>query len=253
MRLRQIALVAHDLAAARADITAVLGLDYAYDDPGVGKYGLKNAVFPVGMTFLEVVSPKAPGTTAARLLEKRGGDGGYMVILQVDDLEEARARVRDVGARIVDQTDKDGAAFTHIHPKDVGGAILSLDHMNPRERWEWGGPHWRDHVRTDVSVAIVGAELQAEDPSRMAKRWAAVLGRSAQSRSAQRDGGWRIDLDEGEIRFVPVRDGRGEGLGAFDVAVRNLSDVQSRAEALGLLDANGVVVLSGTRVRLVAA
>ena len=249
MRLRQIALVAHDLAAARADITAVLGLDYAYDDPGVGKYGLKNAVFPVGTTFLEVVSPKAPGTTAARLLEKRGGAGGYMVILQVDDLAEARARVHDAGARIVDQTDKDGAAFTHIHPKDVGGAILSLDHMIPKERWEWGGPHWRDHMRTDVSVAIVAAELQAEDPGRMAARWAAVLGRSAK----QSDGGWRIDLDEGEIRFVQVRDGRGEGLGAFDVAVRDLSDVQNRAKAMGLLAANGGVVLSGTRVRLVAA
>jgi hypothetical protein len=247
MRLRQIALVAHNLAAARAEITAVLGLDYAYDDPGVGKYGLKNAVFPVGTTFLEVVSPNAPGTTAARLLEKRGGDGGYMVILQVDDLAEARARVRDVGARVVDQTDKDGAAFTHIHPKDVGGAILSLDHMNPKERWEWGGPVWRDHVRTDVSVAIVGAELQADDPGRMAARWAAVLGRSAK----QSDGGWHIDLDAGEIRFVPVRDGRGEGLGAFDVAVRNLRDVHSRAEAKGLLNPDGVVILSGTRVRLV--
>jgi hypothetical protein len=249
MRLRQIALVAHDLTAARAEISVVLGLDYAYDDPGVGKYGLKNAVFPVGTTFLEVVSPHAPGTTAARLLEKRGGDGGYMVILQVDDLAEARARVRDVGARVVDQTDKDGAAFTHIHPKDVGGAILSLDHMNPKERWEWGGPHWHDHVRTDVSVAIVGAELQAEDPGRMATRWAAVLGRTAK----QNEGGWRIDLDEGEIRFVPIRDGRGEGLGAFDVAVRNLRDVHSRAKAKGLLDPDGVVILSGTRVRLVAA
>jgi catechol 2,3-dioxygenase-like lactoylglutathione lyase family enzyme len=249
MRLRQIALVAHDLAAARAEITAVLGLDYAYDDPGVGKYGLKNAVFPVGTTFLEVVSPNAPVTTAARLLEKRGGDGGYMVILQVDDLAEARARVSDVGARVVDQTDKDGAAFTHIHPKDVGGAILSLDHMNPKERWEWGGPVWRDHARTDVSVAIVGAELQAENPSRMAIRWAAVLGRPAK----QSDGGWRIDLDEGEIRFVPARDGRGEGLGAFDVAVRNVREVYSRAEAKGLLDPDGVVILSGTRVRLVAA
>jgi catechol 2,3-dioxygenase-like lactoylglutathione lyase family enzyme len=249
MRLRQIALVAHDLTAARAEITAVLGLDYAYDDPGVGKYGLRNAVFPVGATFLEVVSPKAPGTTAARLLEKRGGDGGYMVILQVDDLAEARARVRDAGARIVDQTDKDGAAFTHIHPKDIGGAILSLDHMDPKERWEWGGPVWRDHVRTDVSVAIVGAELQAEDPRRMATRWAAVLGRPAE----QSDDGWRIDLDEGEIRFVPTRDGRGEGLGAFDVAVRNVREVHSRAEAMGLLDPDGVVILSGTRVRLVAA
>jgi hypothetical protein len=85
MRLRQIALVATDLAAARADISAVLGVQYAFDDPAVGKYGLRNAVFPIGDTFLEVVSPKESGTTAGRLLEKRGGDGGYMVILQVDD------------------------------------------------------------------------------------------------------------------------------------------------------------------------
>jgi hypothetical protein len=121
--------------------------------------------------------------------------------------------------------------------------------MNPKERWEWGGPHWHDHVRTDVSVAIVGAELQAEDPSRMANRWAAVLGRSAK----QNDGGWRIDLDEGEIRFVPIRDGRGEGLGAFDVAVRDVREVHSRAKAMGLLDPDGIVILSGTRVGLVAA
>src|SRR5271167_1816179 len=248
MRLRQIALVARDLAAARAEVTGVLGVDYAYDDPGVGKYGLCNAVFPVGTTFLEVVSPQAPGTTAERLLGKRGGDGGYMVILQVDDLAAARARVRDAGARVVDQIDRDGAAFTHIHPKDIGGAILSIDRMIPKERWEWGGPHWTEHVRTDVSVAIVGAELQAEDPGRMANRWSAVLGRDAR----KTDGGWTIDLDEGEIRFVAARDGRGDGLGGFDVAVRSLREVHGRAEAMGLLDRNGEIILSGTRVQLVA-
>src|SRR5271170_8194115 len=249
MRLRQIALVARDLAAARAEVTGVLGVDYAYDDPGIAKYGLCNAVFPVGTTFLEVVSPQTPGTTAARLLEKRGGDGGYMVILQVEDIAAARARVHAAGARVVDQTDKDGAAFTHIHPKDIGGAILSIDHMIPKERWEWGGPHWTEHVRTDVSVAIVGAELQAEDPGRMANRWAAVLGRPA----GQTAGGWRITLDEGEIRFIPVRDGRGEGLGGFDVAVRSPDEVRRRAEALGLLDPKGQIMLSGARLRLVGA
>jgi catechol 2,3-dioxygenase-like lactoylglutathione lyase family enzyme len=249
MRLRQIALVARDLAAARAEITGVLGVDYAYDDPGVGKFGLCNAVFPVGTTFLEVVSPQTPGTTAERLLEKRGGDGGYMVILQVDDLAAARARVHDAGARVVDQIDRDGAAFTHVHPKDIGGAILSIDRMIPKERWEWGGPRWTDHVRTDISVAIVGAELQAEDPGRMAKRWSAVLGRAAE----KTDGSWTIDLDEGEIRFVAARDGRGDGLGGFDVAVRSPSDILRRAKAMGLLDPGGAVMLSGTRVRLVAA
>ena len=246
MRLRQIALVANDLAAAHADIAAVLGVDYAYDDPGVGKYGLRNAVFPIGDTFLEVVSPKQPGTTAGRLLQKRGGDGGYMVILQVDDLVQARARVRDASARIADMTDGDGFAFTHIHPKDIGGAILSLDHMVPKERWEWGGPGWQAHVRTDTSLAVVGAELQSENPAKMAARWSEVLGLGA----VQGEGAWRIRLDQGEIRFVKDTDGRGEGLGAFDVAVRDSKQVLARAAARGL-STGGMVMLAGTRVRLI--
>jgi catechol 2,3-dioxygenase-like lactoylglutathione lyase family enzyme len=247
MRLRQIALVARDLAAASADISAVLGIDYAYDDPGVGKYGLRNAVFPIGDTFLEVVSPKEPGTTAGRLLEKRGGDGGYMVILQVDDLARALERVNNAAARIADQRDENGAAFTHIHPKDIGGAILSLDRMVPKERWEWGGPHWLSHVCTDTSLKLAGAELQAKDPARMAARWAQVLGRTA----VMDAGVWRILLDDGEIRFSPERDGRGEGLATFDVAVRDPDAVRAVAAARGLLDSDGAVVLAGTRVRLI--
>ena len=55
MRIRQIALVGEDLAAAKADIVDVLGLGGDYADPGVKKYGLHNAVWPIGDTFLEVV------------------------------------------------------------------------------------------------------------------------------------------------------------------------------------------------------
>jgi catechol 2,3-dioxygenase-like lactoylglutathione lyase family enzyme len=251
MRLRQIALVGADLAAAEADIRAVLGLHYAYDDPGVGKFGLKNAVFPVGETFLEVVSPKQPGTTAGRLLEKRGGDGGYMVILQVADIGEARARIAKAGARTVEQANLDGGtvAMSHVHPKDVGGAILSLDYMSPWERWQWGGPVWRENVRTDTSTAIVGAELQGDDPAAMAARWGEVLGLKAEPA----DGGWRIALDGGELRFVKAADGRGEGLGRFDVAVHDAAAVRASAKARGLLTDGGDVIISGTRVRLVQA
>jgi len=246
MRIRQIALVGEDLAAAKADIIDVLGLGGDYADPGVGKYGLANAVWPIGDTFLEVVSPKQGGTTAGRLLEKRGGDGGYMVILQVDDMAEARERAASQGVRFADQFDGDGVAFTHLHPKDVGGAILSLDTMVPKERWEWGGPHWKDNVRTESSVGIVGAELQAQDPAAMSKRWAEVLGR-------ERTGGgeeWRIALEGGELRFVQDRDGRGDGVGAFEVAVRDPAAVRARAEARGLIDKTGKITLCGTRVEL---
>lgn len=247
MRLRQIALVGKDLAAAKADIVAVLGLGGDYADPGVGKYGLANAVWPVGDTFLEVVSPTMDGTTGGRLLDKRGGDGGYMVILQTRDIAEARARVAALGVRVVDQADRDGVAMTHLHPRDVGAAILSIDAMEPWERWEWGGPDWRAQVRTETSLGIVGAELQAEDPLAMAARWAEVLGAEAKLSGSV----WRVGLEGAELRFVAVADGRGEGLGAFDVAVRDPVGVRAVAQARGLVDAGGAVVLCGTRVNLI--
>jgi len=249
MRLRQIALVGRDLDAAKAEINDILGLGADYADPGVTKYGLHNAVWPVGDTFLEVVSPTQDGTTAGRLLEKRGGDGGYMVILQCEDLADARARVAAAGVRVVDQFDGDGVAFTHLHPRDVGAAILSIDHMEPRERWQWGGPDWQKNVRTEVSTAIVGAELQGDDPGALAVRWAEVLGLSAEP-----DGeGWRIALDGGELRFVQARDGRGEGLACFDVAVRDSAAVLARAKARGKVDSAGNPTVCGARMRLVAA
>ena len=247
MRLRQIALVGADLAACAADIEAVLGVSHPYDDPGVGNYGLRNGVWAVGQTFLEVVSPRQEGTTAGRLIEKRGGDGGYMVILQVRDLAAARATAAEAGARIVDQIDREGVAATHYHPRDVGGAILSIDWMDPWARWEWGGPGWEANARP--GQAIVGAELQANDPAAMAARWGEVLGRTV-----ERSGGvWRIALDGGEIRFVPLGDERGEGLRGFDVALPDPDAARAAARQRGLIDADGEVMLCGTTVFLQAA
>jgi hypothetical protein len=245
MRLRQIALVGADLAAAKAEITQVLGLGADYLDKGVRKFGLVNAVWPVGDTFLEVVSPAEPGTTAGRLMDKRGGDGGYRVILQVDDGLAARARAVGLGVRLVEQAEFKGVVMTHFHPRDVGGAILSVDQMTPPERWEWGGPDWEANVRTEVTTGIVGAELQGPDPEAMATRWGEVLGRPVEFTGE----GWRIALDGGELRFVEARDGRGEGLGAFDVAVRDPAAVRAGAARTE----GEAVVLCGTRVNLVAA
>lgn len=245
MRLRQIALVGADLAAVSADIEAVLGVCNPYDDPGVGHYGLRNGVWAVGQTFLEVVSPNQEGTTAGRLLDKRGGDGGYMVILQVRDLAAARATAAAAGARIVDQIDRDGVAATHYHPRDVGAAILSIDWMDPWERWEWGGKGWE--ANAVPGQAIVGAELQANDPAAMAARWSEVLGRPVE-RSGET---WRIALEDSEIRFVPVRDDRGDGLAGVSIATPDAAKARSAARARGLIGSDGIVSLCGTRMYLI--
>src|SRR5262249_5880592 len=82
MRLRQVALPAAAVDPTLAALQRVLGLGEPFRDPGVTEFGLVNGVFALGDTFLEVVSPARPGTTAGRWLERRGGDAGYMAIFQ---------------------------------------------------------------------------------------------------------------------------------------------------------------------------
>ena len=249
MRLRQICLVAHDLERNADDLTAVLGLSVAYRDPGVARYGLQNIVAPVGNDFLEIVAPTRSGTSAGRYLERRGGDGGYMVILQGDDAVADRARLRSMGIRAVDVIDRPDYQATHFHPADTGGILLSIDSV-PGGDWrdadcDWApaGPDWRTHRRDGAGLAVVGAELQSDDPDAFAALWSRLLDRPV---GADRT----IALSNAVLRFVAATDGRGRGLGGFDVRTADRAAALAEAARRRLaIDADRVTIC-GTRVRL---
>ena len=249
VRLRQVALVAYELEPVVDSLCDVLGIEVAFHDPGVEVFGLRNAVMPVGDTFLEVVAPGRSGTTAGRLLDRRGGDGGYMVIVQSQAKAADRGRVDSLGMRVVWEAALEDAGTLHLHPRDVGGAILSLDWMDPPESWRWAGPRWREAVRTDATTGIAGVELQAQDPKAMARRWSEVLAQPARSE----EGAETIALpDGGAIRFVPNRDGRGEGVSGLVVAAADPARVRGRARDRGALRSDGTFELCGVRIALVA-
>jgi hypothetical protein len=209
IRLRQIVMVAADLEAAESAVVEAFGVELCHRDPGVATFGLRNALFPIGDKLLEVVSPTEPGTTAGRFLDRRGGDGGYMVIVETDDLDDARRRITEAGARIVHEAIDDGVVGLHLHPGDVGGAIVSIDATDTWGEWPWAGPSWRDHIRTERVTDVLGVVVEANDPDDMAQRWSAVLGRPTD--------GCTITLDEGTIDFVPAGE-RGEGVAGFRLA-----------------------------------
>ena len=242
LRLRQVALVAHDLAAVEGTLAAALGVEVCFRDPGVAEFGLHNVLFPIGDTFLEVVSPLVEGTTAGRLLERRGGDCGYMVLVQTDDLDGARQRIEGAGARVVYTAEGRTICGLHLHPRDLGGAIVSVDQCHPPQEWEWAGPRWRDHVRTDATATIDAVEISASQPGIMAARWAQVLGgelraaratagREANPSSTGGDrtagpetpattgehGAFDLCFDRGRVRFVPLAAGATEGVSGLDV------------------------------------
>lgn len=229
-RLRQVALVAADLQAAEAEVANALGIEWCFQDPGVGAFGLHNALFPIGDQFLEIVSPTEPGTTAGRLLEKRGGDGGYMVLVQTDDLAGVRERFRSLGVRVVHEAIDEGIIGLHVHPKDIGSAVVSVDQTEDPAEWTWAGPSWRQHQRTDVVSSIAAVEIQSSDPQATALRWAEVLGQSLSHSHAAEP---QIVCDDAVIRFVVERDGRGDGVGGFDVVATDRSRAGTEVSLLG--------------------
>ncbi len=231
LRLRQVALVAEDLSTSETELGEALGLDICFRDPGVGEFGLHNALFLIGDRFLEIVSPTEDGTTAGRLLERRNGDGGYMVILQTDDLEPFRSRFDAMGIRIVYEAVTDGIVGLHLHPRDLGSAIVSIDRTDEPAEWPWGGPAWREHRRDEVATDLVGVELQAEDPAATAQRWADALGRPV---ATEDTGAAVIALDDAAIRFVPLGDDRGPGVTAIDVSAADRSMAGTTLDRVGI-------------------
>lgn len=172
-RLRQAVLAARHLGPVVERLRAELGLGEPFADPAVGYFGLENAVFAIGDTFLEVVSPVQPNTSAGRLLERRDGDCGYMAMFQVEDVAVARRRARDRGVREVFEVEFDDITEAHLHPADMRGAIVSISQPRPPESWRWGGPDWRER---SVSGRVAGVTVAVADPAATRERWADVVG-----------------------------------------------------------------------------
>lgn len=220
LRLRQIAVVAPELAPIELAAGRLLAAPVCYRDPGVGKYGLSNALWALGGTFLEALAPIQPDTTAGRYMDRRGGPTGYMVILDTDDLAPVRERLAVHGVRIVEDLSVGDAqlhaAALHLHPRDTGGCLLSIDHHGPDPSmmgsYAWAGNDWQRNARRDL--AITGAVLACNDPGATAARWAAILRRPADRRVE----GWRITLDNAALDFTAITEVSGEGLAAIRIA-----------------------------------
>jgi len=252
LRLRQIALVAQELAPVLDDVQAVFGLEVAYRDPSVASFGLENAVLPVGNQFLELLAPIQEGTAGGRYLERRHGDGGYMVILQCDDREPRKAHVHELGIRTVHEHDDGSYVIMQLHPRDTGGSFLEVDEQRGGEDlngpWMPAGPAWQDAVRTDVVRGIAAAEIQAPDPSGLAQRWSDILEVPV---TADGDGRTALSLENATVRFVPDRDGRGEGLGGVDLVVADRDRLLAAAAHRGLQVDGDVMLVGGVRFGLI--
>ncbi|MEO0982821.1 MAG: VOC family protein [Pseudomonadota bacterium] len=242
MRIRQLVWATGDMEAGDK-LKRLLGLGEPFRDPGVEVFGLVNVVHPVGDQFLEIVFPVTDTAPARRFLDRAGGPGGYMAIFETDDLPALRARADEMGVRRVWDIDLEDIAASHLHPADVGAAIVSVDQPVPAGAWRWGGPDWEARRGAGDCVGLRSAALTSPDPERLARRWADVLGLDARDAGD----GWRMTLDGGEIT---VREGAADSLAGFGLACADPGMIAARAAEMGLSTEDKAVEFQGVRLTL---
>jgi len=252
LRLRQIAGVAEKLAPVEADLCDILGIAVCYRDPGVGYFGLENALFPIGDQLLEIVAPLREGTAGGRYLARRGGDGGYMVITQCDNHGPRRARVDELGVRIVHDQQSDEFVNMQLHPRDTGGTFFEIDQQLGERSleldgpWHPAGPDWQRAKLLEKVKGIAAAEIQCDDPSLVANRWAEI----AEGNIEHTEGTYSLTLDNATVRFVTCFDGRPEGLGGIDLLTGDRDAILAAADRREKITGPNQITIGGIRMNL---
>jgi hypothetical protein len=249
LRLRQICLAAAALEPAVRAIEQVLGLAVCYRDPNVARFGLENAVFPIGTSFLEVVAPTQPDTAAGRFLERSAGRGAYMVIFDCNDPERRAARAEVLGVRTATVFEHDGFRGFQLHPKDCRAAMLELDHTDggddPMAAYgPAGGTGWTHAIRSDVTRRLSRIRVASPRPEDLAGHWARIFELPAL--------GLRIATQPTNIEMIEALPEAREAVTELVLDVVDPDRVRAAARSHGLPFEDDMPVLCGVRLDLQA-
>lgn len=249
VRLRQICLVARQLEPAVSDIAAIMGLKVCYRDGNVAKYGLENALLPIDTTLLEVVAPIQDGTAAGRFLDKTGGRGGYMAIFACDDPDARGRNAESLGVRIANVIDHAPYHGVQLHPRDCRAAFIEFNHTQGSDDilgpYPPAGPDWQQAIRTDVTKALIGVEMQSPDPERLATHWGKIIGVDARQSG---EGVPEIALVNCRFRFSK---GTSDMMSGLTLRVGDVAATLEAARARGYAVTDRSFMLGGVKFDLV--
>ena len=127
MQIDHIGIAVKSLADAVKLYEDVIGLKVSgYDQ--VDDQGVKVAMLPVGEARIELLEPTTAESPIEKFMTKRG-EGIHHIAVRVDNIEEALARFKASGARLIDSVPRIGAHNTRIafiHPASTHGVLLEL-------------------------------------------------------------------------------------------------------------------------------
>ncbi|MFL6331744.1 MAG: methylmalonyl-CoA epimerase [Pyrinomonadaceae bacterium] len=127
MKIDHIGIATRDIEESLGFWRDALGLEVKHAET-VAEQGVRVVMLPVGEPRVELLEPTGPDTPVAKFLEKRG-PGIHHVAVRVGDIRAALARLKAVGARLIDEEPRVGAGgclVAFVHPAASGGVLLEL-------------------------------------------------------------------------------------------------------------------------------
>jgi len=129
-RLNHVAIAVPDLEAASALYRNTLGANVSAPVPQPA-HGVTVVFVELPNTKIELLHPLGDNSPIAGFLLKNASGGIHHVCYEVDDIYDARDRLKAAGARVLgDGEPKTGAhnkPVLFLHPKDFCGTLIELE------------------------------------------------------------------------------------------------------------------------------
>lgn len=104
-----------------------LGLENVHTET-VEDQKVRVAMLPIGESRVELLEPTADDSPISKFLQKRGG-GIHHIAVEVEDIESVLAKLKERGARLIDETPRigaEGCLVAFVHPSSTSGVLLEL-------------------------------------------------------------------------------------------------------------------------------
>jgi len=104
-----------------------LGLENIHTET-VEDQKVRVAMLPIGETNIELLEPTSEDSPIAKFIEKRGG-GIHHIAVEVENIEESLAKLKNEGMRLIDEKPRvgaEGCLVAFVHPSSAGGVLMEL-------------------------------------------------------------------------------------------------------------------------------
>ena len=131
-RLNHVALAVPDLEAACAQYKNALGAKVSAPQ-ALPEHGVTVVFVELPNTKIEFLEPLGEGSTITKFLENNPAGGMHHICYEVENILEARDKLKAEGARVLgDGEPKIGAhgkPVLFLHPKDFMGTLVELEQV----------------------------------------------------------------------------------------------------------------------------